>query len=286
MLLRLIGGEEVLLTERELWLGLRHRDTLFFFAGVVAFLMVLDVRGEGRNYALWQCALFFAASQLLAVVSVSIVLSLLRSLHRTPDPLRLHLTPFAMMAAAFMTLTCELSVYLAGGRVLDSALELAMLWFLFYALGELQAIMLLTMIAPRVLDDLRGRGISTAEAEPPEAEATDAVMVGDLRIDPATIRHVRAEGNYVDIRTDSARHYLLATFATVVAALGPEHGRQIHRSHWVAARVLQGFYRDGRDLVVRLEDGSEIRVAQSRQKDLLPWLESVTGRIKPETPPV
>ena len=151
MLLRLIGGEEVLLTERELWLGLRHRDTLFFFAGVVAFLMVLDVRGEGRNYALWQCALFFAASQLLAVVSVSIVLSLLRSLHRTPDPLRLHLTPFAMMAAAFMTLTCELSVYLAGGRVLDSALELAMLWFLFYALGELQAIMLLTMIAPRVL---------------------------------------------------------------------------------------------------------------------------------------
>ncbi|MEY4981849.1 MAG: hypothetical protein RIR62_115 [Pseudomonadota bacterium] len=294
LLLRLASGDRLRLSDRELWLALRHRNTLFYFAGVVAALILIDVRGEGRDYAIWQSALFFAASQSVAILCVALGLTVLRRMSRRTDALPLHLSPFAAVAAVFMVVTCEVSIHLAGGRVLETAFEYLILWFFFYVLAELELMGAILLVAPRVLADLRARGISAPPApalappaRPPAraariADATGGmVVIGELQIDPATIRHVRAEGNYVDIRTDSARHYLLGTFATVVAALGPQHGRQIHRSHWVAARVMRGFYRDGRDLVVRLEDGSEIRVAQSRQKDLLPWLASVTGRIKP-----
>jgi hypothetical protein len=220
---------------------------------------------------------------MIAAVGVAGGLWLARFLRRRPEVLSIRLSPLVALSAVLMVAASEAMVAITGGPALASTFEYVILWFLFYALGEIQAVLLCTLVAPSVLHDIRNR---PEIAAPPPAAIPDAppagtqLQLGDLRLDVATIRHARAEGNYVDIRTDTARHYVLTTFATVLAALDPAQGRQVHRSHWVAARVLTGFFRDGRDIVVRLEDGTEIHVAQSRQKDVLPWLETVSVRLR------
>lgn len=278
----MVSGDDLILADTEILTALRHRNCLLFFTAVIAFLMIIGVRDEARNFLPWQNALFLGLLQVVAVTGIAATLATLRLL-RKAEVVTVHMTPLVAMGAAMMVAASESMVALSGGPMLDSLFEYLILWFLFYTIGEIELVVLCTVIAPTVLHEIRNRPDLAAQPAPaPSAQGGGALVLGDLRLEPATIRHVRAEGNYVDIRTDTHRHYLLTTFATVLSALDGAQGRQVHRSHWVAERVVAGFFRDGRDIVVRLEDGTEIHVAQSRQKDVLPWLESVSVRLQGE----
>lgn len=281
--LTFISGDDLVITTGEIPTILRHRNCLLFFTGVVGLLMLLGVRAEARNFLPWQNALFYGLVLLVATLGIAGALLVIRHLQKGRF-VTIHTTPLIAISAGLMIVASEVMVAINGGQILDRPLEYALLWFLFYTLAEIVVIILCTIIAPSVLHDIRNRPAPATPVPPAaeQAEPSDASMrmPGDLLFDPATVRHVRAEGNYVDIRTDTDRYYLLTTFATVLSALDPAQGRQVHRSHWVAARVLAGFYRAGRDIVIRLQDGTEIHVAQSRQKDVLPWLETVSVRLK------
>lgn len=220
----------------------------------------------------WQLALFFGLCQCTMIASVAASM-LWRTRRATDKVATIHLSPAVALAALGLVLFSEIRIWLLGGPILTAPFDLATLWFLFYVIGEVEVVLLVTQFGPPILHELRQR---RAEAASP----LSGVTVGAVQLSPAEIRHIRAEGNYVDIRTDTGRHYLLGTLSAVMAQLPDGLGRQVHRSHWVAERVLDGFWRDGRDIVVRLDDGTEIRVAQSRQRDILPWLEGRTADLR------
>lgn len=279
----LCSGDTLILTDAELWQGLRHRNSLLFFTAMAGLLMFLDVRGEARLFLRWQNMLFFASMQAAFALCFAGVTLLIRTLRARDCQTRdcqttVHMTPVLAIASLGMVAASEVLVALVGGRPLDTALGYAILWLLFYVLGEVQAVILGTLLAPGILRDLRSRPAPEPALAP---QAPPLLLLGGVRLDPRTICHVRAEGNYVHITTDSGRHHVLGTLATVLAALDPALGRRVHRSHWVAARAVRGFHRTGRDIVLRLLDDTQICVAQSRQKDLLPWLQSVSVRLRP-----
>ena len=274
--LRLVSGDCVTVARSEILPVLRHRLSLFFFTAVICLLTLLNLHGDGRNMLFWQDAIFYVTLKVGSLLLVVLTLSILRKLGGNAQTMTVHLSFLTCIIAAGMVAASDLAFRYKGGVALGSVGLFVALFFLYWVIIEVEALIYCTLVVPRILQDLRD-GTPTPPAAP--ARTTQAVEIGHLSIDPATISHVRAEGNYVDIRTDTDRHYLLATFSTVVTALDGQDGQQIHRSHWIAARVLKGFYRDGRDIIVVLEDGTEIAVAQSRQKELLPWLQAVTVRL-------
>lgn len=277
--LRLISGDSVTIDTADVTRIVRHRLSLFFFTAVVCLMLALDIRGEDRAFVFWQDAIYFGLLKAIPVLGIVAAIIFLRWRNRTEQVVTVHLSPLLAAAAALIVASGETVIWVEGLTVLDQPMQLAVLWFLLYAICEAETVIYCSFVLPHILNELHGQ---RDPAAPPQTAPIDRakLRINDVVLDPATVRHVRAEGNYVDIRTDSERHYLLATFATVIDGLAGQDGRQIHRSHWVAARVLAGFFRDGRDIIVRLEDGTEIAVAQSRQKDLLPWLQAVTVRLR------
>lgn len=277
--LRLVTGDSVTIARSELLPVLRHRLSLFYFTAVVSLLILLNLRGADRNMANWQDAVFYVALKIGALIFVTAVLTVLRLRARATPVVPIHLSFLTVFIALAMVTANEAAVWLRDGALLPTPALYVGLFILYWVLTEVEILIFCTLVLPRILRDLRMRAPLDPPAPPVRPEPASQILIGDLAIDAGTVRHVRAEGNYVEIRTDTDRHYLLATFSTVVAGLEQQDGQQIHRSHWIAARVLTGFYRDGRDIIVRLEDGTEIAVAQSRQKELLPWLQSVTVRL-------
>lgn len=269
-------GDELIIGRDELVPVLLHRNLLVFLAGCVGVLLALDIRGEAVEMPSWQLALFFGLCQCVVIACVTAFL-LWRSRRSAEEMVTIHLSGPTVVAALALVLFSEARIWLLGGTVLTSPFDLVSLWFLFYVIGEVEVVLLVTQFGPPILHDLRqGR----MHADKPAA----GVIIGPVELSPAEIRHARAEGNYVDIRTDGGRHYVLGTLSAVMAQIPDGLGRQIHRSHWVAERVLDGFWRDGRDIVVRLDDGTEVRVAQSRQRDILPWLEASTADLRDRRP--
>lgn len=276
--LRLVSGDSVTVARSEVLPVLRHRLSLFYFTAVICLLILLDLHGIGRHMLFWQDAIFVVALKIGCLLIVVLTLTILRKLGGKGRVVTVHLSFLTCIIAFGFVAASDLMVRYRGGEVLDNVALFVALFVLYWVITEVETILYCTLVVPRILRDLRS-GSTNSRPVPTTGSQAQPIEIGTLSIDPAAICHVRAEGNYVDIRTETDRHYLLATFSTVVSALEHEDGRQIHRSHWIAARVLRGFYRDGRDIIVVLEDGTEIAVAQSRQKELLPWLQSVTARL-------
>lgn len=74
--------------------------------------------------------------------------------------------------------------------------------------------------------------------------------------------------HYIEIHTETGKHLLHMRFADAVAALDPETGGQVHRSHWVTWDEIADVERDSQKRAFRLKDGSRVPIARSRVKDL------------------
>lgn len=84
----------------------------------------------------------------------------------------------------------------------------------------------------------------------------------------AAILSLSAEDHYVRVRTDRGQALILMNLTEAVAALGPEAGVRIHRSHWAARDIARhATRRDGR-LVVRIDDDTVLPVSRAGQKSL------------------
>lgn len=276
--LQLISGDSVSLARSEILRALRHRLSLFYFSAVTCMLILMDLHGAGLQTMFWQDAIFYVTLKVGSVLFVALALTILRLRGGKAGVMTVHLSYLTCIIAIGMVGAGELMVRVNGGERLGTPPLFVAMFILYWVITEVETLLYCTVILPRILQDLRS-GVPQTQPATTTGPTGQLIEIGPLLIDTATICHVRAEGNYVDIRTDTDRHYLLATFSTVVASLDQQDGQQIHRSHWIAARVLAGFYRDGRDIIVVLEDGTEIAVAQSRQKELLPWLQSVSVRL-------
>lgn len=82
----------------------------------------------------------------------------------------------------------------------------------------------------------------------------------------ATILSLSAEDHYVRVRTDRGQALILMNLTDAAAALGPDSGLRIHRSHWVARDIARGATRHSGRLVVRLDDDTVLPVSRAGQK--------------------
>lgn len=105
---------------------------------------------------------------------------------------------------------------------------------------------------------------ATSPSAPAEPDPLRSKLPFALR--NAAILSLSAEDHYVRVRTDRGQALILMNLADAVAALGPDAGVRIHRSHWVTRDIARGATRQAGRLVVRLADDTVLPVSRAGQK--------------------
>ncbi len=89
---------------------------------------------------------------------------------------------------------------------------------------------------------------------------------------------VTVRDHYVDVYTDLGVETLLMRFADAIAELEGQHGRQVHRSHWISCDAVRDLKRENGRMFLTLIDGSEVPVSRTYQEGCLTEYEKVHGR--------
>ena len=88
-------------------------------------------------------------------------------------------------------------------------------------------------------------------------------------IDVASIQHIRASGDYVDVFCGGRAHLRHMTLAELASRLDPEVFRQVHRSHSVNLDAIEKLVTfDQRRLMIRLKNGNEIVASRAGSESL------------------
>jgi two-component system LytT family response regulator len=79
------------------------------------------------------------------------------------------------------------------------------------------------------------------------------------------ISHLEADGDYVIVKADGARHVLHVSLASLESKLDPQRFTRVHRAHIVNLDQVKAFRRDNRgNLEAELADGSRVPVSRAR----------------------
>lgn len=87
-----------------------------------------------------------------------------------------------------------------------------------------------------------------------------ARMPSDLK---GEVIAMRADDHYIHVQTRSGRAMIKHRFSDAVSEL-EAHGTQVHKSWWVNFGAIARIEREGRNMVVRLHDGTRVPVSRSR----------------------
>lgn len=95
------------------------------------------------------------------------------------------------------------------------------------------------------------------------------VFIGDGKSVPyGDITVVEAQGHYVRVQTDESSTMTRGRFTNVVAQLPAQSGIQIHRSIWIAVRIVRDVRKHRGAMTIILTDEDELKVARPRQKEV------------------
>lgn len=264
----MFSGDTVAFGPFELVRSYFHRYMIIQYILLCFFVTVIDTRNGFGQMFLDERARNIALSIALGVLLLAIFALVLEYIGYRNGTVRIKGSPFLLTAAVIGVLV---DVTVSNEAVLPVP-GLIMLLIYYYVVVEAFAHLLVLFVMPRVLGDLRRRkaGAAPKAADPvgPSQVAQDAdhVEIGDKRIRADTLIRVMAEGNYLRVVTKDERLYLPGPFGAVVDPLPERLGVRVSRSDWVAAKAARAIRRDGREMFVDLQDGTAVRVANSRQK--------------------
>lgn len=119
----------------------------------------------------------------------------------------------------------------------------------------------------------RARTAARARAaltEPPregrdEAPLWFALRGGAVRVQPAEIRWIEAEGDYIRIHTDGGSHFLRRTLSRIEAELSPEQFLRVGRSAMVCIARIRDVRRGRSGVWITLDDGTPVKVGRNHQ---------------------
>ncbi len=83
------------------------------------------------------------------------------------------------------------------------------------------------------------------------------------------VTRVTVRDHYVDVYTDLGIETLLMRFSDAIAELEGQHGRQVHRSHWISYEAVSDLKKKNGRMFLTLIDGSEVPVSRSYQDGCL-----------------
>lgn len=164
----------------------------------------------------------------------------------------------------------------AGGLIVQQSLALFAPHVLAHvSLAELTAqVMVINLVGSAAIWMVRRR------LHPPAAAAVAvAAVVREAEVDPAhdlraklpiAMRHapiiaLSAEDHYVRVRTARGQALVLMNLSDAIAALGPDSGVRIHRSHWVCRGIAEAA-RDNSRHGVAVGDNMLLPVSRSGRK--------------------
>lgn len=267
-----LGGDEVRIFPHEIGPILRHPLIMLFYLviGVVnlgigaAFLRVSD-----GDHLLSLRLPLICLSMLLGLLNLVICIRLVAWFQRSRSLARIHVTP----PLVFSILCGQISLAVTQRIFLDASPP--PLWLMICAIigfwGVAEAFIgFLRRHADRILQDVRSHNPRADHAPPPPDHA--ALVAGNRSFPVETVLRLSAQGNYVRVITDSAEVLVPGPLSDLAAAMPETLGALVHRSDWVATRAITAAYRDGRNTVLDLVDGTAVRVASSREARVRDWL--------------
>lgn len=267
-----------------------HRHLLSLYLVLMFVLIGLDTNGAARSLPIEQRgAIYVAAMSSFLAIFVACLLAGAKLVERG-HKVRLHMSPILLLATVCSVTVGELVLRLAMTSLNDSAMRLILLGVFHYMFSELAIAIASHTLLPLVIGEVRGLPIRTlAETDPAlwttvttkSAKVTppppvDGFLVVEGRSIPfGALLHLQADGNYVHIRSRDKQEIVPGPLSELVSQLPETLGRQVHRSHWVATMALSNWHADGREITLRLRNGTTVPVAITRRHEVRAWLESI-----------
>lgn len=264
----MFSGDVISYGPFELFRSYFHRYMIIHYILLCFFVIIVDTRNGLQASFLDERARNIALSVTFGLLVLAALALVLEYIAYRRGTVRINGSPFLLSAAV---IGVGVDVVASGTDGLPW-IGLFVLLIYYYVLVEAFAHLMILIVIPRVLNDLRMRKAAVAPkgaepiAGPQRVADADHVEIGGRRIKTDGLIRIMAEGNYLRVVTKDERLYLPGPFGAAVEPLPERLGVQVSRSDWVAAKAARAIRRDGREMIVELQDGAVVRVANARQK--------------------
>lgn len=260
----------------------RHRYVLLHYLGLAVpiFLAFLVFNPTGPLHTPYLPSIGLGIGLMMAMI-VAHVRLVCRWPWRRARLCRVLMTPGLVLGAGVLVLAVQVTGDQMGVTAKWSAGHSAIMVAGLALYLEGAAMVILRGPVPRAVAQLRAERKAAAAAHmppvslagPPAVQAADGAAAEGQMPELGDLHRLEAQGNYVLVVTAGGRHVVPGPFAARVARVAEQHGWQVHRSHWVAARAVVAVRRSGRGTVIETSDGAEVPVAGARVPEIRAWVE-------------
>jgi len=182
-------------------------------------------------------------------------------------------------AALLVTITAsvlwgEFMTPVLYGEPRATAGQIALKLVFYIPVVQIAAAVMMYLTLPRILGSLRGvtyRNMADLTADQRGERAR--LKVGTLDIDPNRLIRMEVEADLVRVIMENGTQIASGPLTQVLQGLPEGMGILVHRSDWVAARAVVGTTRIGRGRGLRLVNGDVVRIASSRDAEVVKWLQ-------------
>lgn len=269
----MFSGDRVEFGRYELARALVHRYVIIHYVLVCFFLALVNTRSGLPTMRMNEQVIIVAFSVFAAVIFLILLILVLDHIASRRGRLTVRASPVLLVMALCGVLAGDVTALLILEGSAQRWLRTGVLAVFYYILVEAVAHLMILVVIPRALFDIRSRkpqpdrpAIPAATKVQAQSDGPDHVEIGRRRLKPESLVRITAEGNYLRVVTSEERLFLPGPFSAAVEGLPESVGVQLSRSEWVALAVLRGVRKDGREMFADLQDGTSLRVANSRQK--------------------
>jgi hypothetical protein len=238
--------------------GAMVRSIIIEVAIMVAIGVVLAMLGPFDSYRIGDFAARLAYWLPASLIGYAIFRPTTWLAHWLAERLQLPLPASLVGSVAVGAIPGTIAVALLGGyrwSTLPAPTRLLPLYFNVFLLGLLIIGLFL------LIERTTGAAVGAERGPVARPALLDRLSPGFA----APVRALEMEDHYVRAHgADGRSELVLMRMRDAVAELGDAEGERVHRSWWVARTAVVGKRREGRDLVLLLDDGRAVPVARDR----------------------
>ncbi len=274
----MFSGDRIEFGRFELFRALIHRYVVIHYVLLCFVVTLVHRRNVPRAWGLNEQAIIIVASVVVAVLFLLLLVLVLDHIASRRGRLTVKASPYLFVLAVCGLLAGDAAELLIVEGGIQRLIRTVALSFFYYIVAEAVAHLLMLLVIPRVLADLRTRkpqpqALPTTEEIPAQSDPQDHVEIGRRRVKLESLVRISAEGNYLRVVTTQERMFVPGPFSAAVEGLPESVGVQLSRSEWVAVAAIRRIRKEGRQMFVDLQDGASVRVANARQKLVLSLLD-------------
>lgn len=236
----LFSGDVVRFRNFEFVRAVKHRYVLMHYGLAALSITVLDLRSNDHPLSTVEFMQHVALSLLVAMMVLVLVPVLgMVTLKRRGGVLRIKAPILLFAAATLGVATGQSTLYFVTGTPPSGVAVLLVMVLFYYLLGEVIYSFCLLVVVPRVLRDMRGEGAAEEVSEDADGRGGPIVIKGE-RFAPEALCCIRADGNYILVRTQDRRVLLPGPFGPVADGLPSDLGMRVSRSDGWRGRRWRG----------------------------------------------